>query len=171
MAAALQMRGYRVLADDICAVDCKAAALDADFRALTVLPAYPQLRLWADALEALGLRSDTLPRVRPQNEKYSLPLGEAFVTGPLPLHAVCLLTSHRTCGFSREPIPGAGKAKALLDSTYQRRFVGGMNLQSSHFELLTAVARVVRIQEITYPRYPCQLDVLVDLVEDDLTHR
>ena len=48
LAGALRQRGYRVLADDICVISFSAAGEP------MVLAAFPQLKLWADALKNLG---------------------------------------------------------------------------------------------------------------------
>ena len=58
IAAGFQKRGYPILADDLCAV-----AMDKDSRAI-VLPGFPRLKLWADALKKLEVPAADLLRVR-----------------------------------------------------------------------------------------------------------
>lgn len=62
MAAALHERGWTLLADDILAVRLEGGAP-------RVLPGVPQLKLWPDAVTALGGDPDLLPRVDPRYEK------------------------------------------------------------------------------------------------------
>lgn len=58
-AATLHARGYPVLADDVVAVDLSTP------EAPGALPGFPQLKLWPDAVTALGGSPEGLPRVHP----------------------------------------------------------------------------------------------------------
>jgi hypothetical protein len=66
LAALCAQAGYRIIADDVCAVEWLA-----DGRAV-ILPGAPRLLLWRTALDVLNLPCDPMQRVRPELEKYSL---------------------------------------------------------------------------------------------------
>ena len=87
MAAAFARTGHRVLSDDV-------AALDELDGIPYVRPAYPQLRLWPDAVARLYGSADALPQLTPTWEKRALDLtanGYRFQTQPLPLAAIYVL--------------------------------------------------------------------------------
>jgi hypothetical protein len=90
--AAIQliMRGHRLLADDVCAIDVHAAG------APLVLPAFPRLKLSQNTLSALNIPRDGLERDQlDQQNKYHYIPAEAFRAKPLPLGRIFLL---RTAG-------------------------------------------------------------------------
>ena len=107
LAAALWRRGYRLLADDVCAVAPKPDGTATPI----VLPGYPQTKLWADTTRKLALDLDSLRRVRPQLDKYAVPLEAEFSNQSLPLYAVYLLQTHNKAGASAGTHRGCPKAR------------------------------------------------------------
>jgi hypothetical protein len=112
-AAALARAGWAVLSDDV-------AALDEEGGAFSARPAFPRVRLWEDAVEALFGAPDSLPRVCAGWEKRYLPLDDldAFGTRSAPLAAVFLLDDARPEGAAAEPVARAEALRALLPHTY-----------------------------------------------------
>jgi hypothetical protein len=110
LAAALRKRGYRILADDVCSL-----ALDAAGQPV-VLPGFPQLKLWADTAKKLEQETEPLRRVRPQLEKFALPVEDGFVNEPRPLFAVYHLTTINKQEFKLEAVEDA-KNSASSSST------------------------------------------------------
>ncbi len=85
IAGSLYARCHGLLTDDVIAVDTSEPG-----RPL-VVPAFPQLKLWPDAAQALGQAPDKLPRLSEQFEKRDMrPVGE-FPKTSLPLSAVYTL--------------------------------------------------------------------------------
>lgn len=79
-AAIFLKRGYPILADDVAVTEVR------DGRVM-VLPAFPRLKLWRDAMDGLSFDTAGLERSRAQLEKFHVPVG-AFVREPLPLASV-----------------------------------------------------------------------------------
>jgi hypothetical protein len=161
LAAAFHERGYPVLADDICAV-----RLDEQGMPL-VYPAFPQLKLWADTLDTLGQNTDELRKVRPELEKYALPLTEAFIHTPLPIYAVYHLVQHNKPDFLVEHLQQMKKFQTLSNNTYRHHFLQGLGMQKNHFQQVAAVANHVRVSRVTRPNHPLQIDELIALIEPD----
>ncbi|AVM73185.1 hypothetical protein [Magnetospirillum gryphiswaldense] len=82
LAAAFLHHGYEVLADDVTVVDVTRPGCP------MVLPAFPRLKLWQDALAALEIDTARLEAVRPELQKFALPIEQGFHSAPLPLAAV-----------------------------------------------------------------------------------
>ncbi len=161
LAAALNRRGYRILADDICALK-----LDGQERPV-VLPGFPQLKLWADAAEKLEIETGALRRVRPQLDKFGLPMEDAFVREPRPLFAVYRLNAHNTQDFKLEPVEDSLRFNLLLFNTFRGRFLDGLEMRAEHFKLAAAAGRAARMKRLTRPSAPFRLEELADLVEKD----
>jgi hypothetical protein len=167
VAAALRQRGYRLLTDDVCAI----AAPDEAECAPWVLPAYPQAKLWADAAQKLDLDVRPYRRVRPQLEKYAVPLGDAFVDVPQPLRAIYLLETRDQETIEFVPVEDARKFGVLLANTYRWRFLDGLAMRVDHFALAAAAANAARVVRILRPLHPFMLEELVTLLEADLSRK
>ncbi|MCU0523154.1 MAG: hypothetical protein MUF54_24950 [Polyangiaceae bacterium] len=163
LGAALWQRGYRLLADDVCAV----APNPDDAATPIVLPGYPQTKLWADTATKLALDTDALRRVRPQLDKFAVPLESLFVRESLPLYAVYLLQTHNKGDLLLAEVEHARKFGVLLHNTYRGRFLDGLAMRVEHFGLVTMAANAARVVRVTRPSHPYLLDELASAVEAD----
>lgn len=84
LAAALYARGHGVVADDVTAVQLKGENL-------AVLPGFPQLKLWPDAVASLGNGFEKLPQLHSQVEKRALAVDRDFPQTPLPIKCIYVL--------------------------------------------------------------------------------
>jgi len=160
VAAAFRNLGYRIMADDILAVSTSGGRF-------TVYPGYPALALWSDVIRKLGKAPDSLERVRPELEKYRLPLGEGFYAKPLPLYRLYVLTfGHR--GKPRliglKPPANLNRLKRHI---YHLEFREGLGTTGCCFKQCKAVADHVPVSLAIYPRRPFLLDESVYLLEED----
>ncbi len=157
-------RGYPMLAEDLAAV-----RLDADGRAW-VEPGVAVTKLWADSAAVLGQATDGLPRVRPELEKFVLPVTDALVDAPARLAAIYALSSHNQPHIHLEERRDARKFNALLDHTWQKLVVKRMGLHTAHFQRAIAVANQARIVRVRRPDDGFRLKELADAVEADFTN-
>lgn len=127
LAAAFARQGYPVLCDDI-------AALDDRDRHWSVLPGYPRLRLWPEAVQALYGSENDLARIFSFTRKRFMDLtadggaGWRFHDQPLPLAALYVLKA-REPGLPRpiiEHLRPISAVKALM----ARRAAGHLRLAS-----------------------------------------
>jgi len=161
LAGALRQRGFRVLADDVCVISFLAAG------APLVLAAYPQLKLWADAVKMLGENPGDLPRVKTGLEKYGLPLGEGFANNALLLSRVYELTVSNSSGFELTSLQGTDRLTVFMSHTYRLQFLAGASGKKRHFEQCGRAARHCQVKRLVRPRWPFRLEELADLVEKD----
>ena len=161
--AALVERGYAMLSDDLTGV------VLAEGGRPTALSAAPGIRLWADALDALGWRPRAHGRVREGLEKYLAPAAR-FRSAPQAVRAIYLLEPWGRQDIAMEPVPvGGGAFKALLwRATYRRTLVRQMKVQPGYFRTVTAVARRVPVFRVMRPAHPLQPAALADRIEEDL---
>ena len=163
--AALVERGYAMLSDNLSGV------VLAEGGRPTALSAIPDIRLWADALDALGWRPRTHGRVRAGLEKYRAPVAR-FRSAPQAVRAVYLLTPWNRQEIAMEPVPiGGGAFKALWRATYRPGLVRQMKQQPEYFRTVTAVARRVPVFRVMRPVRPFRPAALVDRIEEDLRKR
>jgi len=115
LAAALARRGHSLVADDICVVE----SLDCG-RAL-VRPGFPRLKLWNDALQALGMSSDGMARATLGKHKYHFYEPQGFDPSPVALRGIYFLD--RSAATRRQdirPEHGAHAVTAVSNEIYRR---------------------------------------------------
>lgn len=160
LAAGFHKRGYLFLADDLCAVAIR------DGRP-TVIPGFPRLKLWADALERLDTATDDLESVRwgADLQKFFLPADNRCEV-PLPVRAVFILGTGNTERPELTPLSGTGKIDPLIDNSYRMLFLEGLGGKEEHFKLCAAVAARADVFRVVRPGEGFLLDELMELVAE-----
>ena len=155
-------RGYPMLAEDLAAVRWDAAGV------AWVEPGVQVTKLWADSAAALGQPTAGLARVRPELEKFVVPVGgAALVDTAAPLAALYVLSAHNEPNILLKERRDARKFNALLDHTWQKLVVKRMGLHTAHFQRAIAVANQARIVRVQRPDDGFRLKELADAVEVD----
>lgn len=158
-AAGLMQRGFRVMSDDICAINQLGQ----------IIPGMPHIKLWQEAADGLGMGTTGLDRVRPEMEKYGVPLHDAFCEDFVPIQTIYLLTTHNSAKITCETLSARDKFMALRFNTYRLPFVAGMGLSAVHFQQVTALSQRVAVKRITRPQSGFHLDRLLDTLIADAT--
>jgi len=147
-AAALIARGHRLLTDDLVALMPGASAP-------TILPGPKQMKLWPEAVEAIGLDATVTPFFD------GLAKGiwaEAPTTAsPTPLAMVAVLEWGEP---EWTPLDGSTAFGALFGHVYAPRFLGAA-ASASLMGPVRELASTVPVARVTRPR---QLDAVADLV-------
>jgi hypothetical protein len=157
LSGAFLNRGYEILADDICAINehCE------------VLPSFPQIKLWFDSAKQLNINTEVLRKIRPNIEKFAIPLGKQFHKEPLPLKVIFILKAHNKDEILFEPINGMHKLNPLKANTYRRQYLNKLGKEHS-FKLSGKIASQTAIVKITRPNFVFKLDELVSLIKENL---
>lgn len=165
MAAILHGMGYDLLADDVIAVDLAQGVP-------TVLPSFPQLKLWPDVLAFIGQNARGLPRLHPDFDKRDYRPGNGLATEPVFLKRIYLLGKHTKPII--EPIGGTQALWQLLPHWYCARFgpqvLGNLGLDTQFLQCVDLVQQVP-IFHLKRPRALDGLSEVGQLVHehDDLT--
>jgi hypothetical protein len=115
LAAALVQRGHRLIADDVCVID--PAAPDGPL----VLPSFPRLKLWQDALNALDISVDGMLRPSSGRGKYHFCQPGSFEPLPVALRGIYVLERPTVAGQQDiRPESGAGGVTLLSKEIYRR---------------------------------------------------
>lgn len=161
LAGAFFKRGYPVLADDICALS------PGDDGIPLVLPGFPQIKLWADAIRKLEEDFALLPRVRQELEKYGLPVKAGFCAEPAPLDRIYVLSTTNTDRFELASVSSLEKFSTLVKNTYRFRFTEGLGSKPEHFNQCVMVGRHAEVRRVERPSRGFRLNELMDLIEKD----
>ena len=172
LVGALLKRGHVMLADDFVGVTPGAScerrtpsgfpAPSADSRTLA-LPAYPRLRLCADALDALGWRGEALGQAG-RSGKHPVPV-RRFHAAPLPVCALFLLGSHNRSSIEISTLWGVEAVKELRRCAWRDRLTKGLGRQRKQFRVVAAMVRQAPVVRVTRPAHLLRFDDLADRIE------
>lgn len=141
LAAELNLRGYKLLADDVVPVNSAGEAM----------PGFPRIKLWKDSADQLKIDTGTLARIRPEMEKFSLPAFSSMADSPLPIKWIYVLNNHNRDEFIFEEIRGMQRFPILRENTYRAQFMDGMGWQTRHLSLCAQLSSQVRVIRVTRP--------------------
>jgi hypothetical protein len=162
LAAEFVRRGHPLLSDDI-------APLRPVNGGVEVLPLFPRLNLWADSARHFGFTPESLPRVRPEEEKYSVPVAAPSTSTPLSVRAVYVLTPHSRPEVTVTPLEIADAFKVLLYRTAGLPFLEGLGLRPAHFQMVTRLAPLLPLKRLRRPFRPMCTAEMADVVLADLS--
>lgn len=136
-------RGYRVLADDVCAI-----RIDEAGQALAY-PGIPRLRLWREALEASGRAAENHVRSFGNADKYDVPTRPEAQATEVPLFRVYMLANQEAGGEapSLRRLAGAESVNALVSNTYRGGYVKSSGRTAEHLMQCVRLARAVEVFE------------------------
>jgi len=161
LAAELVRRGCGLLSDDL------APLRPADGRA-EVLPVFPRLNLWADAVRHFGSNTESLERVRPEVEQYGVPVAPPPTSKALPVRAIYILIPEKREGLTLTPIGPIEKLQALLYRTAVMPFLEGLGLRAAHLEMVTRLVPLLSFKRFRRPIGPMCVAAMGDALLADL---
>jgi hypothetical protein len=155
VAAALHTRGHCLVTDDV-------AALSVGESNHMLLPSFPQLKLWPEALVSLGDDPEKLPLCNPRFEKRARSAAHKFSPAPLPIKRIYVLSE----GDDSEilPLRPQEALAELLRHTYGAMGVGS----APHFLECASLINEVTVCSLRRQKSLSQLPKLTQLIEDDL---
>ncbi len=156
LAHALTRRGHRLLSDDV-------TVIRGDADRVEILPAFPRLKLWRNALDAAGIGTEGLSRVRPQLEKFDLrPQGD-FALAPLALDAVLVLGEAPDATLSR--LAPTAAVPAVQAHVARRPTAVALGHQGRLFATTARIVSTVPVYRLLRPKRFEDLPDIVTLVE------
>ncbi|MCL1073825.1 hypothetical protein [Shewanella dokdonensis] len=157
LAAAFMQRGFDVLADDVVPVNDAGLAL----------PGFPRIKLWQDAAEQFEIVTDDLRRIRPEMNKFNLPVN-GVVQQALPIRWIYILGSDHIDEITFEAINGMAKFMPLQNNTYRAKFLHGMQLKPQHLSMCGKLASKIRLSRLTRPKLGFTANAMVDAILKDI---
>lgn len=161
LAAAFEKKGASVLADDISLIQPKNEAV-------VIMPSFPQLKLWADAIQKLEETAENMKKVRAELGKYWKNIDNRFIDKPLSPKVAFALSPVNNTGFSVKEMQGIEKFNLLRNNTYKIRFIQGTGLEKEHFTNISKLANNIILHKIERPSGSFELHKLVDVILEQL---
>lgn len=161
IAASLKKKGYTVIADDISAIK------KTDSGDFIIFPGIPYIKIWKNVLKELSI-SRSLDKVRPQLEKYKLPIDQSFEHESFIVNKIIAISTKNTEGISINKVLGFKKLELLKQQTYRYQYIEGMGYLPNHFMNITELAEKVNILAIKRPTSPLKIDELSQFIEQEI---
>jgi hypothetical protein len=145
VAALLASRGYTIASDDTCIITLDAGSP-------WIVPGYPRLKLWSDALDILPAAAALAQPAVLQPGKFKLPLTTQWRAEPNALDHVLELADDRDgtpLGFA--PLNAVESIQVLARNTFRPELLRQQGRQIENFHACADVARAVRVHRWVRP--------------------
>ncbi|BAZ22560.1 hypothetical protein NIES4073_34450 [Kalymmatonema gypsitolerans NIES-4073] len=159
LAAAFHTKGYDILTDDVMPIEFVSDSP-------IVIPAYPQFKLFPEAVASLGQDTDRLSPVFQNSPKLSYKFERGFQQTPLPLQRIYVLDKG-----SAHKITKLQPQEAFVELVRHTRaisLVTNPQFVTSHMRLCSELIKNVTFCRFTRKPSLTDLPELVKLIEDDL---
>lgn len=144
LAAAMQVTGYQLYADDLLPLSPQQGQVP-------VHVGGPQLRLWPDSAGRFHADASTLPTVTPDSAKLRLDIQSA-ADGAATLRAIFMLERGASDGaISIERLPGSRALLGLLGNGQMAGAAELLGLGASRMRICAEVLRSVAVYRLCYP--------------------
>jgi len=161
-AAILESRGYGMVADDTTAIDINGNGCN-------VIPGFPWLKLWPDAILTLGEKPESMTQLHPLLEKRGCRAAYEFSQKPLPLRRIYLLAVDSSPAVEpcnpQEALTGI--MRHWKGSQFGPDLLRSSDL-SSFFLQCVNLANKVAVYRLKRPASLAALPEVADLVEEHL---
>jgi hypothetical protein len=139
--AAFCQDGAQFINDDITPVEITAAAT-------TIIPIKTRIKLWDDSLEKLKIKNTRFDKIRPDVEKFYLPVEKNYKKQQT-LNQIFILGIHIKEYFEAIELEGMEKFTALRNQIYREIYLKGMpETEKIYFKQLFLLAKTVRVTVI-----------------------
>lgn len=160
LASAFIQKGYNLLTDDVIAVRVSNPALP------SVIPAYPQQKLWQESLDQFGMNSNEFSPLFERETKFAVPVSNSFCNSELPLGGIFELTINSDEKLTVQPINKLTALKTMYVHTYRNFLLTDMNLLDWHFRNSAKILERVFMYQISRPLSKFTANELVGNIVD-----
>ncbi|WP_256235261.1 aldolase [Bacillus sp. EB600] len=159
LASAFISKGYRLLSDDVIAIDFKDGS-----NVPSVMPSYPQQKLWQESLREFGMETKNYHPLFERETKYSIPVKSNFFPNPLPLAGVFELSKSENPSISLCKIEGLVRFRTILNQTFRSSLINRLGLSEWHFKASSKFINKIDIYQLQRPTSRFTADDLVSTI-------
>ncbi|MCK0129400.1 hypothetical protein [Erythrobacter sp. F6033] len=155
-AAAMMLRGYGVLSDDVCPIASDGM----------IYPGLARIKLWDDAVAQLGVDERGLERIPGDRPKWNVPLPEPVSPAPLKPGLIVLLDQTPSDQTTATPLIGFSKFTALRNNIYRPIFNLALQNEKQCLAQVSKLCEATEIVRVSRSRDGFEIDALVDMILD-----
>ena len=143
LVSALTKRGYRFIADELCLLSIQKNGC------VYLHPGNPSIHLWKDAIDQENMECNNIERIRPDLQKYIVPIENQVCTKPRPLKQLILLAgSNKQNCIRLETLNMKQRLSAFLGQTYRQGYLKGMGLLPTNLQQCAQLSNHVPVQRL-----------------------
>ncbi len=158
LAAHLQVRGHRLIGDDIVPVNLEN-------NTPVVASGFPRIKLYNDAIAAVGEDPSNYPVIHRFVEKRSFQHSDSVSTEPIRLQGLFIL-----CESEKVSLEKLGHASAFIEITrhsFVNRYLKALNDESKHFQQCHQLIKRLPVWKLNRPRDFSVMNQVCELLEDN----
>ena len=163
LVAALFRHGYEIISDDVCFLQ-----LDSKGN-VQARPGIERIRLWEDAMYALGYQGPGVEREMHGYNKYFVPVRSP--RSPLEHRRLLRVYELHTAPdgvIQVTRLPGAAAIEVLMQNVYRLNLAERLGYKPHAFTVCAAAARDVPVFRLSRPKHFHALEETVEVLEDHL---
>ena len=145
LATSLLNKGSKLISDDVIPVILNESGLP------TLLPSYPQQKLWNESLKNFQMDSNKYKPIVQRENKFTVPVIEKFERNQLPLAGIFELTKNNDTGISIKSVPKLSRFPIIFNHTYRNFFLHGLGLLNWHLNFSARIISCVNFHHISRP--------------------
>lgn len=145
LASAFLAEGYQLLTDDIIPLSFSKNGQP------SVIPTYPQQKLWQETLTQFGYDSSKYKPIVKRKTKFAIPVTDQFTDQTLPLAGIFELVKSTKNQIALRPLNKFKMLETIFTHTYRNNFIQGMNLREWHFHTAINIVNQVEIYRLSRP--------------------
>lgn len=153
-AAAMALRGYRMLADDVCPITDDGL----------VQPGIPRMKLWDDTVARLGIATQGLERLPGDRAKWNVPLNKPVNPEPRKPGLMVVLEPVQSNRLTATRLTGAAKFTALRNNIYRPLFNRALGTEAHCLKRVAEISAATDVIRIARPSDGFEVDTLVDTI-------
>ena len=161
LSTALREKGYKFMADDVSAINCKD---------ISIYPGFPYQKICEDMFQTMNYKGDNFKRFQSDNNiKYLIPANKEFQRTSLELGAIVNLKVAECEEVIIEELLGYEKMLAVLSNIYRGEYISRMGgLKPIYMKKCLDITKNTPVFRLTRPKNKFTLDDQIKLIEDKL---
>lgn len=145
LATTFLSEGYNFLSDDVIALEITKGCTP------SILPSYPQQKLWKQSLDIFGMDSNEYSPIYERETKFAIPVRSNFCSRPLPLGGIFELVKSKGNMVDLRTVTGIECIQLLFRNTYRSFTLTHLGLMGWHFRAVTSFLDSVKVYQIKRP--------------------
>ncbi|MGV3466511.1 MAG: aldolase [Heyndrickxia sp.] len=158
LASTFVNEGFKLISDDIVPILINSNKIP------TVIPSYPQQKLWEESLFRLGLENHLYRPLFDRETKYAVPVQTSFVSEKLPLAGIFELIPYEEDNISFKSINSLEQFYTIYLHTFRNFLIPRLGLMEWHFETSSILLKNVKLIRVSRPNSWFSAKSLLELI-------
>ncbi|WP_121613809.1 aldolase [Mesobacillus foraminis] len=145
LASAFINKGFKLLSDDIIPVTILNDGT------LTVIPSYPQQKLWQESLNNFGMEPTQFQPIYERETKFAVPVPANFSNEPIPLKGIFELVLEGEGDIKLSRVKGLQRIYTLFNHTYRNFIIPRLDQTEWHFDTTVKIINEIEMYRLSRP--------------------